>query len=292
MLVTPYRKEAIANESQRERLDDLLKVSAPHERVFLTGISVTVLVFLCWMAFGSVTRTLSFDGILLESGSRYPIVSKSDGRLETYLVDLGDHLEAGDPVARQVVPELEERARMLRGLANAVSPETDERTSETLASLQALITRSRLQLEAERIANGIIVSDRPGVVMALPSSPGEKLAGGDAIAWIHIDSDLPPRAVAQVTYDVARQIIPGMPATVTITSSFESPRQFSAWAGDTIVDTLPDWFAPGVLADYREPLVRVDFVLDSGDLSGLLDKTPAKIEVILEGRTPASLLMR
>ncbi len=291
MLVTPYRERAIASKSQREQLDGLLKVTAPHEHVFLAGIGVSVLVFLCWMVFGSVTRTLSVDGILIESGPRYPIVSTSDGRLETYLVVPGIRLDVGDPVARQTVPDLEKRAAILHELVDSVAAEIGEGGDEALVSLRASIRKSLLLLEAERIAKGTIVSHRAGVVMTLLRSPGEDLAAGDRIAWVRAASELPLRIVAQVSDGVAQQIRPGMPVTVTIARPDESPRQFRARVADTPIKTLPDWLAPSVPMDPDEPLQRVEFLFDADDVTGVSDGTPVQVHIRLEQHSPATLLV-
>ena len=292
MFGTSYRERATASKGQREQLDDRLKVAAPHEGVFLAGIGVSVLVFLCWMAFGSVTRTLSVPGVLIEAGPRYPIVSTSAGRLETYLVAPGDRLDVGDPVARQTVPELEKRATILREFVESVAVEIGQASGDALGPLRASVRKSLLHLEAERIAKGIIVSHRPGVVMTLLRSPGDELAAGDRIAWIRAVSELPLRVVAQVPEGVGRQIRPGMPVTVTVAFPHEPPRQFSARVADATVKTLPDWLAPGVPVDSDGPLQRVDFLFDTDDVTGVSDGTPVTVHIRLEEHSPATLLVR
>lgn len=39
----PYRREALIRNTQPEALDDLLRVTAPHERIFLLALGVCVL---------------------------------------------------------------------------------------------------------------------------------------------------------------------------------------------------------------------------------------------------------
>ena len=292
MFSTPYRKQATTSKSERDQLDNLLKVTAPHERVFLALIGMLLLVFLCWMAFGSVTRTLSIDGVLIESGPRYPIVAKSDGRLEAYLVVPGERLEPGDPVARQTVPELEKQAGILRALVASVNADVGAAGGAALASLQASVRQSLLQLEAERIANGIIVSQRSGVVTTLLHSPGEELTAGDNIVWLRAASGLPFRVVAQVTDDEARQLSPGMTVTVTVALAHEPPRQFKAQVADTTAKTWPDWLAPGVPTDPDRPLQRVDFLFGPDAVTGVPDATPVKVDIMLEQHSPAALLVR
>ena len=292
MFATPYRERAKVSKGQREQLDDLLKVTAPHERVFLAGIGVSILLFLCWMVFGSVTRTLSIDGILIESGPRFPVESISDGLLETYLVAEGERLDAGDPVARQTVSALEKREAVLREIEDSVVADIGEAGGDALESLQASIRKSLLRLEAKRVARGLIVSQRSGVVMTLLHSPGEELAAGDRIAWIRAGSELPPRVIAQVPGGVARRMEPGMPVMVTVELSHQPPRQFSARVADTTVSALPEWLTPGGPVDHNGPLQRVDFLFDADDVIGVPDGTPVKVRVMLEQHSPATLLVR
>ena len=292
MFTTPYRTRATTSTSQRAQLDVLLKVTAPHERVFLAGIGVSVLVFLCWMAFGSVTRTFSVDGILIESGPRYPIVSTSDGRLEAYLVVPGARIEAGGPIARQTVPELEKRAAILHELLDSVAAEIGEAGGDALVSLRASVRKSLLQLEAERIAKGIIVSHRSGVVMTLLRYPGEELAVGDKIAWIRAVSEHPRRVVAQVPDGMARQIRSDMPVTVTVALPDEPPRQFKARVADTAVQTWPDWLTSRVSPDPDGSLQRVDFLFDNDAVPAVSDGTPVQVHIRLAPHSPTTLLFR
>lgn len=292
MFSSPYRKQAATSKSEREQLDNLLKVTAPHERLFLVVIGMIFLMFLGWMAFGSVTRTVSVDGILIESGPRYPVVAKSDGRLESYLVVPGDRLEFGDPVARQTVPELEKRAEMLRALEASVGADAGATGSDALASLRASVRKSLLQLEAERIANGIIASQRSGVVMTLLHSPGEELTAGDNVAWLRAARELPPRIIAQVPDDVARQLSPGMTVTVKLAQADEQPRQFEARVADTTAKSWPDWLASDVPTDLDRPFQRIDFLFDPDAVSGVSDGASVKVDIMLEQRSPAALLVR
>ena len=107
MFNSPFLEEAAASRNERQQLDHLLRVAAPHERAILAGIAALVLALVSWALFGSVVRTLTIDGVLIKPGERYEIVSSEPGHLVEYLVEVGDRVAAGDPVARQSVPQLD-----------------------------------------------------------------------------------------------------------------------------------------------------------------------------------------
>ena len=52
-----------------EALDRLLTVSTPHERALLAVTAVLLLVFGAWLIFGSIARSVTVAGVLLESSA-------------------------------------------------------------------------------------------------------------------------------------------------------------------------------------------------------------------------------
>ena len=287
-----YRDKATASMVQREPLDDLLQVSSPRERLFVAGIGVTVLAFVCWLGFGSVSRTVYAEGILIEAGPRHPVVAPIDGRLEIYLVSVGDYVEAGDPVARQSVSELDRRAAMLRDLADSVEAAMGEAHGNGLASFESSVREALLRIQAERVAKGVIVGGIAGVVMTLARSPGDALEAGEEVAWVRSESGLPPRVVAQVSESAARQIRPGMPATVEAALPHGPPMQFGALAVETPARSMPDWLASGIPSSPVGALRRVDFLVDSEDARGIADGTPVNVRIALKQHSPAAVLLR
>ena len=53
---------------EREQLDRLLTVSTPRERLLVWGIAVLLIILAAWAFFGSVTRSLTVDGVLVAPG--------------------------------------------------------------------------------------------------------------------------------------------------------------------------------------------------------------------------------
>lgn len=53
---------------EREQLDRLLTISTPRERLLVIGIALLLCIVAAWLFFGSVVRTVTLDGVLVEPG--------------------------------------------------------------------------------------------------------------------------------------------------------------------------------------------------------------------------------
>ena len=60
---------------EREQLDRLLTVSTPRERLLVWGIAGSLIVLVAWLFLGSVARSVTVDGLLVEPGE-----SSGEGR--------------------------------------------------------------------------------------------------------------------------------------------------------------------------------------------------------------------
>lgn len=62
-------QNAIAEAKQeREQLDRLLTISTPREHLLVAAIALVLLTLAVWLFFGSVTKSLAVDGVLVETG--------------------------------------------------------------------------------------------------------------------------------------------------------------------------------------------------------------------------------
>ena len=66
-----FRTEALAHRAQREPIDGLLRVTAPHEWVFVLGLAIALLALAAWAFFGSVERTIEADCALAGQGAGF-----------------------------------------------------------------------------------------------------------------------------------------------------------------------------------------------------------------------------
>ena len=87
---------------EREQLDRLLTISTPRERLLVAGVALLLCILLAWLFFGSVTRSLAVDGVLLEPGIDAPEGQRSVQALVWIEGDVAADIEAGVPVAIEV----------------------------------------------------------------------------------------------------------------------------------------------------------------------------------------------
>ena len=86
-----FLEKALASKDQRQQLNHLLRVTAPHERLLLAGIGVLLLVALAvWAFFGSITLGLRLEGVLIEPGDRYEVMAAEPGHLVDVVVSSGE----------------------------------------------------------------------------------------------------------------------------------------------------------------------------------------------------------
>lgn len=290
MFGNPFLDQAANSRNKHQQLDHLLRVTAPHERMILAGIGLVMLALVAWALFGSIVRSVTIDGVLIEPGPRHEIVSTEPGYLEAFLAAPGDHVEAGSPIARQNVPELEREAAALRGRVETLETELRQAGGNggALPSLLAAAQVALLQMEARRSARELIVSPVAGKVTALRSDPGEYLQAGSAVAQLRETEDQPLQAVLQVAPHMAKRIQPGMRASVEIMMPDEAQRQFDGDVSSVTPGPLPNWLAT------RRPAVpnathRVDVVLRHASDLSLPDVTPCRVRIAL-GQQPLTAL--
>ena len=274
-----------------QQLDHLLRVTAPHERMILAGIGLVMLALVAWALFGSIVRSVTVDGILIEPGVRHEIVSTEPGYLKAFLVVPGDRVKVGDPIARQSVPELDGETAALRDRVKMLKSELRQVDGEgsDLPSLLAAAQVALLQMEARRSARELIVSPVAGEVTALRSVSGEYLPAGGVVAQLRETKDQPLQAVLQVAPRTAKRIQPGMRASIEIMMPDDAQRRFDGEVSSVTPGPLPNWLAT------RRPAVpdathRVDVVLHHASDLSLPDVTPCRVRIVL-GQQPLTVIL-
>lgn len=291
MLGNPFLQEAATNRNKRQQLDHLLRVTTPHERMILAGIGLVMLALVVWVLFGSIVRNVTIDGVLIEPGLRYELVSTEPGYLVEFLAVPGDRVKVGDPIARQSVPELDSETAALRDQIEILETEFRQAGGEG-SNLRSLLTAAQValvQVEARRSARELIVSPVDGEVTALQSAPGEYLPAGGAVAQLREAEDQPLQAVLQVAPRMAQRIQPGMRASVEIMMPDGVKRRLDAEVTSVTPGPLPNWLASlGPATPDSTHRVDVD-IRQASDLS-LPDVTPCRVRIVL-GQQPLTVLL-
>ncbi|MCE2475191.1 MAG: efflux RND transporter periplasmic adaptor subunit [Alphaproteobacteria bacterium] len=293
MFSNPFHRVVADSKGEREQLDGLLRITAPHERIALVCTGLLILAFSAWAGFGSIERYAIVDGLLIKAGERHNVVATEPGRLIEFLVAPGDHVEDGQPIARQNVPELERETSALRDRVNLLRTEFEQVTGGNDSVLRTLLATARvalLQMEAQRSARQLIVSRSEGQVMSLFSDPGEFLMAGNTVAQVRKPKQPLLQAVLRVNRSTAQHIQPGMEATVEFMTTDGRTGRLEGEVDQITTGPLPDWLArlnPAV------PLARdrVDIVLrDPPTDFSLPDGTPCTVRVALGQHAPVALL--
>ena len=172
-----YREEAVANKWRGEKLDELLRVSAPHEWAVVAALALVLLGIVAWVLFGSVERIVSADCLLVRPGERRAIVAGVSGSVVDVLVKPGATLEPGQAIARLHLPLVHREVRVARARVGSLEAQLAESgSSRTKERLRAAREELRV-LEAVAESAGVIVSPRRGRgddTRSRPGSTGER----------------------------------------------------------------------------------------------------------------------
>lgn len=287
MFNNPFRQDALASRNQRQQLDHLLRITAPHERTVLLVVGLILLGLVAWAFLGSVRIGVAGDGVLIEPGERHDVVSVEPGSLLEYLVATGDQVTVGDPVARQSVPELDREIADLGNRIDLMESEGGE-AGAGVGSLVALARVALLQAEARRATRQLIVSQIAGEVVALRSTRGAYLGVGAPVAQIRRSGESSLEAVLLLAPRVARRLSPGMTAVAEVLTPAGDSLRLDGRVAAINPGAVPSWLA-ALQSHAPGPAHRVDVVLDEMDLE-LPDGTPCRISIHIDRRPAAALL--
>ncbi|MBN2305617.1 MAG: HlyD family efflux transporter periplasmic adaptor subunit [Anaerolineae bacterium] len=95
-----YRKTALDKLASPDELDRLMQITRPGSWLLLAGVSVVLGVVVLWGIFGSLTTTLDQSGTLTLSNPVVFIAAPDPGQLIELIVQSGDRVTPGQPVAR------------------------------------------------------------------------------------------------------------------------------------------------------------------------------------------------
>ena len=287
-----YREEAVVHRWKAESLDDLLRVTAPHEWAIVATLAAVLLGVVAWGLLGSVERALSADCVLARPGERHAILAGVSGTVVDVLVRTRDTVEPGQAIARVRLPEVDRQARIARARVDVLEAQPAD-TPGPDARLRAARTELR-ELDAAAQAGGLVVSSHAGEVTAVDLVPGRAVTAGTQVAEIRTGGDHRLQAVALVDPADARRLDAGMAARVLIPADDDRDETWVSEAGVGEVSSRPvaatGWLArPGLPAHARGHLIRLDF--EPPPAPETMEGQPCRLQVVMQRHPPVSLLL-
>ncbi len=105
-----FRAAALDRAASPEQFDHLVVITRPSDWIWAAVICFLLVVAIVWGVVGRIPTRVSGEGILISSGDRVvDAVSAAAGRLASVSVGLGDHVVKGQPVARIVQTDIEQK---------------------------------------------------------------------------------------------------------------------------------------------------------------------------------------
>lgn len=285
VFINPFREEAAAARNKRQRLDDLLQVTAPRERFVVAVTGVVLVVIILWIFFGTITRNVHFEGVLIEQGTRYEVTTLEPGHLLEIQVAPGDHVDAGNPIAKQTVPELDREISALRSRTELLKSQSSESVQSQLETTEIAL----LELEARSSARSTITSHNSGEVTAVFGSAGDYVIPGTVVALVRTGASGTNQAVAYVSQKSAQGLKAGMSATVEISTPQGSIQRIQGKIAAVTAESVSQWLA--ALLQFSSKFgYRIDVKFDSVSGLDIQDGTPCRINVQLDQVSPVELL--
>ena len=289
-----FREEAINRRGQREPLDGLLRVSAPHEWVILAILGAGFLGLVLWSVFGAIERVSSADCVLVRPGPRYVMTSATTGIVVETLAGVGEIVDVGQPLARMHSPDLTRRLELARTLVAALEGDSNPSNLDATGAALSLARAELARLEAARESGRFLLSDARGELTSLSLVPGESVVAGEPVAFVRTGDQHDIEAVSFVDREVASRISPGMPARVRI------PTVNSGGAGSVSAQILgvsprpvpaPEWLQSfGIDAPDGSHEVRL--AMPGAPPTGAHDGQPCELHVVTDRLRPIAALGR
>ena len=87
---------------EREQLDRLLTISTPRERLLVAAVALWLIIFVTWLFFGTVARSLAMDGVLVGPGTNLSEAGRSVQALVWIENDVVPQITAGMPAVMEL----------------------------------------------------------------------------------------------------------------------------------------------------------------------------------------------
>jgi HlyD family secretion protein len=145
-----FRKVALERLSSPEQLDQLVQVTNPRGWLALGALGAMLLTAIGWGIWGSIPTDATGEGIVIRQGGVSDVVTAANGQVAEVLVNVGDVVKKGQPVARIRQDSLIRQIRDNEAKQAALKSEysTLQRSSEELKRLRGRdLAQQRANLE-------------------------------------------------------------------------------------------------------------------------------------------------
>ena len=167
------------------------------------------------MLLGTVERSFTAGCALTLAGERYPIVSAAAGRVVAVFVSEGDPIEAGQPLARMHLHELDHEVSVAQSRVALIERHSEASDNAFLGVLST--ARAELvDLEARRESGGQIVSPYAGEITALNLGPAQEVTEGVEVATVRSLRERRFEAITLVSAAAAQELAAGMESRVIL----------------------------------------------------------------------------
>ena len=87
---------------EREQLDRLLTISTPRERLLVAAVALWLFIFVTWLFFGNVARSIAVNGVLVDPGTNLSEAGRSVPVLVWIENDVVPQIRAGMPAVMEL----------------------------------------------------------------------------------------------------------------------------------------------------------------------------------------------
>ena len=275
-----FREQALVRRQRQEPLDDLLKITAPHEWLLVVGLGILLAALLVYGVVGSVDLSLSYDAVLVHPGERHVVFAPVSGTVVEVLAKSGDTVEPGQAIARvQTTADQQMESASLR--LNELLRGDDQLANNASTALLRLLL-SVTNAGSGGGVGGEVVSLIGGEVIRLDAMLGQPVTAGSPVALVRTPASGPLEALAFAAPHDAAHLAVGMEAQVRIAAANPDeglfPARVAAISERPV--TPPEWLtALGLRPPQGTHLLRVS-LSDDGPGLAVADGSPASLRVV------------
>jgi len=288
-----FRERALLRQARPDPLDDLPRVTAPHEWIVLVGFAVAFVATCVWSAFGSLDRSVAAHCVIQWSGERHSVLSGATGTVVDIPVRTNGRVAEGEPIARLLLPELEARLAALQAQIAVLEREAARDGAPSGAAERLAAAQRKVAEQATRRAEGGVVARWSGTVAALHLHVGQAVAAAAPVADLRLGESSGLEVLTYLPAAQARELRPEMAARIAV-DSFSEPVPAVVAAVSPEPSLPPAWYSrmavAAVESQGRAPLHRVRLNLIRELDTPPADTTPCQVRIVVETVSPFRLL--